>query len=157
MTVKVLFVCMGNICRSPAAAAVFSKYRDISALQDVIEIDSAGTHDYHIGEQADARMRLSAMRRGIDLEPHRARQVSLEDIHHFDYILVMDENNLNFMRDKFGSYDHVRLLMEFVSQPDSIEVPDPYYGGNLGFEKVLDMVDESAKGLLETIRSTYHL
>ncbi len=152
MKVKVLFVCMGNICRSPAAQVMFERLCEAQGLADLIEADSAGTHAYHVGEPPDRRMQAAAGRRGIDLSAPRARPIEADDFDRFDYILVMDRTNLADLEATFHeSANRPRLLMSFAKQPGMEEVPDPYYGGELGFERVLDLVEEAARGLLEKI------
>jgi protein-tyrosine phosphatase len=153
--IRVLFICMGNICRSPSAEAVFKHYVAQAGLQDVIYSDSAGTHDYHIGEPPDARARAAAQRRGYDLESLRARHMSARDFATFDLVLAMDEHNLNALqRDCPPEHRHkLRLFLEFGSKLDVREVPDPYYGGPQGFESVLDLVEDAAQGLLRHIRT----
>jgi protein-tyrosine phosphatase len=151
---KVLFVCMGNICRSPAAEAVFRHMVMQAGLQEQIHIDSAATHDYHIGHPPDRRMQAAASQRGYDLGSLRARQVSARDIVEFGYILAMDLDNLSALR-QIGppSYRHKpRLFMDYSPSQPGTEVPDPYYGGPHGFELVLDMVEEAAAGLLDDMK-----
>jgi len=154
--VKVLFVCMGNICRSPTAQGVFCKLVDEAGLGQLIEIDSAGTHAYHVGEAPDRRAQQTARRRGIDLSEQRARRVELEDLYYFDYILVMDQENYHAMSaicpEGQGLERRISLLLDFAPHLRTREVPDPYYGGANGFESVFDMVEEAAAGLLEDIR-----
>ena len=151
MKVKVLFVCMGNICRSPAVQVMFERLCEAQGLADLIEADSAGTHAYHVGEPPDRRMQAAASRRGIDLSAPRARPIEADDFDCFDYILVMDRTNLADLEATFPeSANRPRLLMSFTKEPD-MEVPDPYYGGELGFEHVLDLVEEAARGLLKEI------
>jgi protein-tyrosine phosphatase len=152
--VSVLFVCLGNICRSPTAEGVFRKLVAEADLLDVIEIDSAGTHAYHIGEAPDARAQAAARRRGVDLSALRGRQALASDIERFDYVLAMDrENYENLMAICPDGFEHkVRLFMEFAPGRPEDEVPDPYFGGPGGFDRVLDMVEEAAAGLLEDIR-----
>jgi protein-tyrosine phosphatase len=150
----VLFVCMGNICRSPTAAGVFRKVV-MTALPDfAMEIDSAGTHAYHVGEPADPRARRAAERRGIDLT-HSARRVAVEDFERFDLVLAMDELNRALLLELCpAAYrSRVRLLLEFAPQLGRVDVPDPYYGGSNGFEYVLDLVEEASVGLLEHVRT----
>ena len=149
---SVLFVCMGNICRSPTAEGVFRYHVEGAGLAEHIEIDSAGTHAYHVGEPADRRARAAAERRGMSLEGIRARRVSTDDFERFDYILAMDEDNLARLEDEAPEeYRHkLRLFLEFAQNGER-EVPDPYYGGAAGFERVLDLVDEASRGLLETL------
>ncbi len=151
---SVLFVCMGNICRSPTAEGVFRHHVSEAGLEASIQSDSAGTHAYHTGEPADRRAHAAAARRGISLEGIRARRVTEEDFEHFDYILAMDELNLVTLKDRAPdeSSAKVRLFLEFAESLSENEVPDPYYGGSSGFERVLDLVEEASQGLLETLR-----
>jgi len=152
--VKVLFVCMGNICRSPTAHGVFRELVRREGLEDRIAIDSAGTHAYHVGNPPDRRAQATALARGIELSDLRARQVEERDFEHFDYILAMDEDNLAILQSQCPPQHayKVRLFLEFAPQRYEREVPDPYYGGPQGFEYVFDMVEEAAEGLLEEIR-----
>jgi len=149
---SVLFVCMGNICRSPTAEGVFRHHVVEAGLIEHIEIDSAGTHAYHVGEPADRRACAAAERRGMSLEGIRARRVSLDDFERFDHILAMDEDNLARLHDE-APEEHrhkLRLFLEFADMEER-EVPDPYYGGAAGFERVLDLVEDASRGLLETL------
>lgn len=149
---SVLFVCMGNICRSPTAEGVF-RHRVVEAgLGDRIFIDSAGTHAYHVGNPPDRRASAAAERRGITLGDIRARRVSDEDFERFDYIIAMDFDNVQDLKDQAAPEHHskVKLFLEFSSGREC-EVPDPYYGGASGFERVLDLVEEASRGLLETL------
>ena len=150
---RLLFVCMGNICRSPSAEGVFRRVLAERAPQLTIEIDSAGTHDYHVGRPPDRRAIAAARRRGIDLSQLRARQVSAEDFERYDLILVMDEENLDELRRRAPAryHDRIRLLMEFAPEATSRQVPDPYYGSASGFEEVLDLLEEAAEGLLQEL------
>ncbi len=151
--VRVLFVCMGNICRSPTAEAVFRRLAEQSGLGDRVHSDSAGTHDYHIGEPPDDRAQHAAQRRGYDLSALRARQVRREDFFEFDYLVAMDAHNLQLLAHRCPP-EHsgkLALMMQFSAQPGR-DVPDPYYGGPQGFEQVLDMVEDAARGLLRRIR-----
>ncbi len=152
--VRVLFVCMGNICRSPMAEGVFKHYVAQAGLQDLIASDSAGTHDYHIGEPPDPRALRASERRGYDLSALRGRQVSRGDFGEFDYLLAMDETNLRALERLCPSqHAHkLKLFMEFSPGPALREVPDPYYGGEQGFERVLDLVEQAAQGLLDHLR-----
>ena len=154
MTIKVLFVCMGNICRSPTAEAVFRHYVAQAGLLEHIHIDSAGTHDYHIGDAPDSRTRLAAQRRGYDMSQLHGRQVEVGDFACFDYVLAMDEANLSILQDlrPRDAQSHLGLFLEFAESRSEREVPDPYYGGADGFERVLDMVEDAAAGLLRHIR-----
>ncbi|MCB1761245.1 MAG: low molecular weight phosphotyrosine protein phosphatase [Gammaproteobacteria bacterium] len=152
--VKVLFVCMGNICRSPTAHGVFERLLAEEGLQHLIEVDSAGTHAYHVGQSPDRRARESAMRRGIDLSGQRARQAVREDFGVFDYILAMDQDNFHGLLKICppGQEEKIHLLMDYAPEFRTREVPDPYYGGETGFEKVLDMVEAAAVGFLSELK-----
>ena len=153
-TISVLFVCIGNICRSPTAEGVFRKHVVDADLVDDIHTDSAGTHAYHSGEPADRRAQAAAARRGFSLEGIRARRVTDDDYEQFDYILAMDEDNLVVLQERAPDThrNKVRLFLEFAESRRDTEVPDPYYGGSAGFERVLDLVEEASRGLLETLR-----
>ncbi len=155
--VRVLFVCMGNICRSPTAQGVFRKLVEEMGLEEVVEVDSAGTHAYHVGNPPDLRAQETARRRGLELSDLRARQVRQEDFERFDYILAMDEDN-HYSLSLICPLEHqgkLKLLMEYAEHWGEREVPDPYYGGDQGFERVFDMVEEACRGLLEEIRSRH--
>ncbi len=154
MKVKVLFVCMGNICRSPTAEAVFRHYVKKEGLLERIHIDSAGTHDYHIGDAPDTRTLRAAKQRGYDMSQLRGRQVEAGDFARFDYVLAMDEANLDILKRLRPSdaQSHLGLFLEFAERHKEREVPDPYYGGTDGFERVLDLVEDAANGLLQQIR-----
>ena len=147
---SVLFVCMGNICRSPTAEGVFRHYVTGAGLADQIEADSAGTHAYHVGEPADRRATAAAERRGVSLAGIRARRVSADDFERFDYIIAMDQDNQMHLLDQAPDEHRskVQLFLSFSSEDES-EVPDPYYGGSAGFERVLDLVESASRGLLE--------
>jgi protein-tyrosine phosphatase len=157
--VKVLFVCMGNICRSPTAHGVFEHLVKQENLSHEIEIDSAGTHAYHVGEQPDSRARDTAEKRGIQLEHLRARKVKDDDFAYYDYILAMDTDNLaNLQKNCPPEYQNkISLFLDFAPHHPLDEVPDPYYGGKKGFENVFDMVDAASRGLLDTIKSRHLL
>jgi protein-tyrosine phosphatase len=155
MANRVLFVCMGNICRSPTAEAVFREVlRREGAGLDVL-IDSAGTHAYHVGEPPDSRAIAAARRRGVAMEDLRARVVTREDFLRFDLLLAMDEENVAHLARiaPAGHRERVRLLLDYAPQTGRRDVPDPYYGGEAGFEDVLDLVEEAARGLLAALRS----
>ncbi|HEX7011886.1 MAG TPA: low molecular weight protein-tyrosine-phosphatase [Steroidobacteraceae bacterium] len=154
---KILFVCMGNICRSPTAEGVFRHMLSRRAPDLRVEIDSAGTHGYHVGEPPDERAIAAARRRGIDLSGLRARVVRASDFSYFDLILAMDEDNVRELKRMapVERHDRIRLLMEFARQPSARYVPDPYYGGSQGFEQVLDLLEEAAEGLLETVLAAH--
>jgi protein-tyrosine phosphatase len=152
---RVLFVCLGNICRSPAAEGVFLHLLAHEGLDDVFVVDSAGTGGWHSGQPADARMREAAARRGIHL-PSRARQIGLDDLRTFDHILTMDEQNLGAVRAlarRTAATARIAPLLSHGRQLTCREVPDPYYGGVEGFERVLDLLEEACAGLLEDLRS----
>ena len=153
---RVLFVCMGNICRSPTAEGVFRKLLAERAPELDVEIDSAGTHGFHDGGPPDPRACRAAERRGVDLKPLRARRVTERDFERFELVLAMDEQNLEFLLElcPVEYRPRVRLLLEFAPHLERREVPDPYYGGSTGFEFVLDLVEEAAAGLLEHLRNT---
>ena len=153
LAMRILFVCMGNICRSPSAEGVFRHVLTTRAPQLRVEIDSAGTHDYHIGDPPDRRAIAAAQRRGIDLSSLRARAVRVADFTHYDLILAMDEENLSELqrRSPAGRQNRIRLLMDFAPGAASRTVPDPYYGGAQGFEEVLDLLEEASEGLLQAL------
>jgi len=151
---RILFVCMGNICRSPTAEGVTSKILINNRLESIIKVDSAGTHGYHIGEPPDPRTREAAMKRGIDLSGLRARKVVPEDFERFDLLLAMDRDNLALLKRGARPEHHAKLglFMSYASRFDTDEVPDPYYGGGQGFELVLDMTEDAARGLIEALQ-----
>jgi protein-tyrosine phosphatase len=152
--VRILFVCLGNICRSPTAEAVFRAVAAREAPELMIEVDSAGTAGYHIGEPPDVRTRKAASRRGYDMSPLRARIVEPRDFDDFDLILAMDRENLNVLHHRAPAYarDRVHLFLEFAPNATVTEVPDPYYGGPNGFEEVLDLIEAATHGLLQHLR-----
>jgi protein-tyrosine phosphatase len=151
---KILFVCLGNICRSPSAEAVFRAIAAREAPELNLEIDSAGTAGYHVGDAPDERSQAAARRRGYDMSPLRARIIEAIDFERFDLILAMDTNNLEVLRRRAPAIyrDRVRLFLEFAPDCGLDEVPDPYYGGPAGFEQVLDLVEEASRGLLSHLR-----
>jgi len=156
-TVNVLFVCMGNICRSPTAQGVFERLLAEANLSELVGTDSAGTHAYHVGEPPDKRATAAAARRGVDLTRQRARRVAPEDFEGFDYVLVMDRSNYDDLL-ALSPPEHaakLRLFLEFAPGLGIDEVPDPYYGGVTGFERVLDLIEEAADGLLADIRQQH--
>jgi len=150
---KVLFVCMGNICRSPTAEGVTRTLAKRLGVAEAFEFDSAGTHDYHIGSPPDTRAVKAAARRGYDLSALRARQANVLDFVRFDRILAMDRENLRLLRRTCPpeQADKLGLFLEFAPELGTDEVPDPYYGGPEGFERVLDMVEAAADGLLRRL------
>lgn len=156
---RILFVCMGNICRSPTAEGVFRRVVTERGGNLEIEIDSAGTHDYHIGCAPDHRSVAAARRRGIDLSDLRARRVEDRDFEEFDLILAMDNENLETLRNRSPRErrSRIRLMMEYAPDAHAREVPDPYYGGERGFEEVLDLLEQASEGLLvELLRDSRH-
>ncbi len=156
--VKVLFVCMGNICRSPTAEGVFHKLVKDQSLDDTISVDSAGTHAYHVGESPDRRAQASAKNRGIDLSIQVARQFVASDYEEFDYILAMDNSNLLDMQALNSGNGKAKLSLFLDYSPISTkikEVPDPYYGGERGFENVLDLIESASIGLLDDIKANH--
>jgi len=151
--VKVLFVCLGNICRSPTAHAVFQQLVSAGGLDDQIAVDSAGTGDWHVGLPPDRRASASAALRGYDLSGLRARQVGPADFVEYDYILAMDEQNLRNLR-QLAPKDfrgELQLFLHYAGDRQQREVPDPYYGGQDGFDQVLDLVEEASRGLLQAL------
>ncbi len=151
MTKKVLFVCMGNICRSPAGEAVMKRFAEEFDVD--VEVDSAGTHDYHVGEPADSRMRAAAEARGYDLSG-RARQVTKKDLADgvFDLVLAMDNANYEILTSLAGRpTDHIRIFGDYLDDNWPDEVPDPYYGEEEGFAQVLDMLEEGCPVILQTL------
>ncbi len=151
--ISILFVCMGNICRSPTAEAVFHHQVQAAGLQHLIATDSVGTHDYHIGSPPDERSQAAARLRGYDMSRLRGRQVAVADFATFDFILAMDNYNLSLLQKKCPA-EHLHKLGLFMEHSESFserEVPDPYYGGDQGFNQVLDMVEDAAQGLLRKL------
>lgn len=150
---SVLFVCMGNICRSPTAEGVFRNLRAELAPQLELSIDSAGTHAYHIGEPPDSRSQAAALIRGVDISSHRGRQVTAADFHTFDYVLAMDSANLKRLQalKPEDAPAELKLLLDYAPQAVHKDVPDPYYGGSRGFEEVLDLVEAGGRGLMAEI------
>ncbi len=154
--VKVLFVCMGNICRSPTAHGVFEALVAAHGLESRIQVDSAGTHGYHVGTPPDPRAQATARARGVDLSGQRARRFESRDFLDFDYVIGMDRGNLADMLairpDEARA--QAALMLDFADACDEREVPDPYFG-DAGFERVYDLIDQSAQGLLRRIRERY--
>lgn len=156
-TVGILMVCMGNICRSPTAQGVMEDLLRRERLADRVRVDSAGTHDYHVGRPPDARAQAVTRKRGIDISAQRARQAECDDFHEFDYVLAMDRDNLAMLRAicPKGQEGKLRLFLEFAPHLERVDVPDPYWGGPEGFERVMDMIEAAAEGLLADIRRRY--
>jgi len=151
--VKVLFVCLGNICRSPSAEGVFRHAVRESGLDAQVRIDSCGTGGWHIGKAPDNRAQAKALQRGIDLSALRARQLCPDDLVVHDYVLVMDRQNLADVMEVWAEHGGTRpqLFLDF-DKSEHDEVPDPYYGGDDGFEKLLDLIESASGGLLQDIR-----
>ena len=155
MVKKILFVCLGNICRSPAAEGILKKKLKDRDLEKLFVVDSAGTGGWHVGNLADPRMRETALSRGIELTS-RSRQIEENDLYEFDHILVMDKDNLHAVKlltkNKLHSVkSKIKLILSYSKDSQLDEVPDPYYGGQNGFDKVLDLLDNAIDGLLESL------
>jgi len=150
---RILFVCMGNICRSPTAEGVFRRLVAERVPGVEIEVDSAGTHDYHVGDPPDPRSIAAAARRGVDLRQLRARLIRDDDFERFDLIIAMDRLNREALLERSPApfRERIRLFMEFAGDREVEDVPDPYYGGAPGFERVLDLAEEAAAGLLDEV------
>lgn len=156
---QVLFVCMGNICRSPTAEGVFREKLRAAGLEDAIQIDSAGTHDYHIGKAPDLRSQAEALARGVDISDLRARQVDSYDFEAFSHILAMDEANLDWLKAQAPGSARSRItpLLSYTQNHPEQWVPDPYFGAGDGFTRVFNLIDDAAAGLLAALREQYHL
>lgn len=156
MAAQVLFVCLGNICRSPTAHGVFQYCVDQAGMNKEIEVDSAGTGAWHIGQPPDQRAMATALARGYDLSSQRARQLEVGDFDRFDHILAMDRKNLLHMRAlqpaTYGGY--LGCLLDFHPRAPVFDVPDPYYGGSDGFDEVLDLVEDACQGLLQAVSNS---
>ncbi|MCK6407368.1 MAG: low molecular weight phosphotyrosine protein phosphatase [Rhodocyclaceae bacterium] len=152
--IKVLFVCMGNICRSPTAEGIFRQMLREHGLDGRIEVDSAGTHGYHVGESPDPRTQRAAAARGYDLSSIRARKVAPGDLEYFDLVLAMDKSNLEALRHMSPPQfmNRLQLFMSYARNFDDEEVPDPYYGLGHGFDLVIDMVEDASAGLVEELK-----
>ncbi|RCV87762.1 low molecular weight protein-tyrosine-phosphatase [Billgrantia montanilacus] len=150
---RVLFVCLGNICRSPTAEGVLRQQLQAAGLSERVEVDSCGIGAWHVGKAPDPRAHEAAMRRGVNLSSLRARQLAADDFRRFDYLLAMDRANLAALHEQRPAQcpAHVGLFLDFAGHVER-EVPDPYYGGEQGFEEVLDLIDAASRGLIEEIR-----
>jgi len=154
--VNVLFVCMGNICRSPTAEGYFRHIVEEAGLTDKIKIDSAGTHAYHIDSPPDHRAQAAAIKRGIDLSSLRGRKVENSDFKNFDYVVGMDKSNHSDLQEVAGgNAENLFMFLEFANNFSETEVPDPYYGGDQGFEHVLDLIEDASIGLLNDIQEKH--
>ncbi|NQY51144.1 MAG: low molecular weight phosphotyrosine protein phosphatase [Piscirickettsiaceae bacterium] len=151
--IKILFVCMGNICRSPTAEGVFNKLLDDLGITKQFLIDSAGTHNYHVGKSPDVRSQQTAHKRGIHLSNIRARKVSSLDFDKFDYILAMDADNYNhLLESSHNRYHHkIHLFLKFAHNCKKNNVPDPYSGDQNGFERVFDLIEDASRGFYKAI------
>lgn len=156
--IRVLTVCMGNICRSPTAEGVLRHRLALEGLERQTLVDSAGTHSFHVGAAPDRRSQAAALRRGIDISALRAREVTPADLDRFEYILAMDRHNLLHLQgiatSSAGS-SRIRLLLDFAPESGFSEVPDPYYGGEAGFERVLDLIELASERFVEHLRRTH--
>ena len=155
MVKKILFVCLGNICRSPAAEGIFNKKINERNLEKLFVVDSAGTGSWHVGNLPDKRMQTTALSRGIALTS-RARQIKEKDLHEFDHILVMDKDNLNAVKSLIKDHTYpikskIKLILSYSKKSQLDEVPDPYYGGQNGFENVLDLLDDAIDELIDSL------
>lgn len=152
--INVLFVCMGNICRSPMAEGIFRREVTKAGLLDKVHIDSAGTHSYHVGSKPDQRAQNAASKRGANISGLRGRQVADADFEKYDYILAMDTANLNNLKRRAPVRFHgkLRLLLSYSRKYPNLDVPDPYYGGLSGFEENLDMIEDAVQGLIKEIQ-----
>ena len=155
MVKKILFVCLGNICRSPAAEGIFNQKIKDRDLEDLFLVDSAGTGGWHVGNLADKRMRETALSRGIELTS-RSRQIEENDLYEFDHILVMDNDNLDAVKSLIKDHNKpinskIKLILSYSKNSQLEEVPDPYYGGQNGFDKVIDLLDDAMDGLIDSL------
>ena len=151
--IKVLFVCMGNICRSPTAEGVFNKLLHDKKLSERFIVDSAGTHAYHVGNEPDIRSQQTAQQRGVELSAIRSRQVAETDFTHFDYILAMDSDNYQLLINASPSEQHheINRFLDYAPERKESDVPDPYYGGQNGFNDVFDLIEEASQGFLHAV------
>lgn len=155
MAVRVLFVCMGNICRSPMAEGMFRKAVREAGLESHVEVDSAGTHAYHVGSPPDPRAQQAIRQRGADISGLRGRKVDDADFERFDYILAMDGDNIDRLKQRAPArhHDKIRRLLSFSRKYPNLDVVDPYYGGPQGFEENLDMIEDAVQGLIRDIHA----
>ena len=151
---KILFVCTGNICRSPSAEGVFKDIVKENSLSQFFYIDSCGTHAFHSGQSPDSRSQYAAMKRGVDISQQIARTIDQNDFNRFDYILAMDKYNLSFLQNMADKQhvNKINLFLEYAENCKLIEIPDPYYGGEDGFEIVLDLLQKASIGLIKQLK-----
>lgn len=158
--INIMFVCLGNICRSPLAEGVFRGLVEEVGLEDRFTIASTGTGSWHVGEAADQRMQRTAAKYHVSLDTHRARQFTREDLREYDHIFVMDKDNLRdvlHLDDEDAYGNKVRLFREFDPEPGDYQVPDPYYGGARGFDNVYEIVERTARTILHRLVEEYEL
>lgn len=157
--VKVLFVCMGNLCRSPLSQGVFEKLVADAGLSKLIQVDSAGTHTYYIDSHPDKRAQTIAKKRGYDISRQRARRLTSVDLENFDYLVAMDRDNMDYLKSNCppGMESKLRLFMTFTADHRLEEIPDPFYGGLSGFERVVNLIEDATPGLVTEIRSRYRI
>jgi protein-tyrosine phosphatase len=157
---RILFVCLGNVCRSPMAEGALRRMLESAGLADKVQVASAGTHTFHMGAAPDMRSQMVAHRRGVNLKGIRARRVVEEDFACFDYLLAMDKENYDYLLGLCPQpeyHEKIQLLLSYAPHLSEREIPDPYYGSLIGFERVMDMVEVAAEGLLLHLRERYHL
>ena len=153
--ISILFVCLGNICRSPTAEGIFRHMLSEMNISDNFELDSAGTHAYHVGAAPDSRAQATAVAHGVDLSDLKGRKVEVSDFDKFDFVLAMDKDNYSNLKEMCPPerYQNLSLFLDFAKELDIDEVPDPYYGGTGGFDKVFDMLEQASLGLIEYIKN----
>lgn len=157
---RILFVCMGNVCRSPMAEGVLTRMLEDAGLSDRFHVASAGTHAYHLGGSPDGRSQIVAGRRGIDLRRLRVHRIAAEDFESYDYLLAMDRDNQTCLLERCPAEEHrhkIQLLLDYAGHLPEREVPDPYYGSLVGFERVMDLLEAGSEGLLLHLRERYRI
>jgi len=157
---RVLFVCMGNVCRSPMAEGALRRLLKDAGLGDKVLVASAGTHTFHLGAAPDMRGQMVARRRGVNLKGIRARRIAVEDFDLFDYLLTMDQENYNYLQELCPQPEHrekIQLFLSYAPHLADREIPDPYYGSPVGFERVMDLLEAAAEGFLLHLRERYRL
>jgi len=157
---RILFVCMGNVCRSPMAEGTLRRILEDAGLGDKVLVASAGTHTFHLGAAPDMRGQIVAGRRGVNLKSIRSRRIAEEDFTAFDYLLAMDRENYDYLRESCPQPEHLEKIQLFLSYAPHLadrEIPDPYYGSQVGFERVMDLLEAGAEGFLLHLRQRYRL